>query len=74
MESELCAKCLSAVEAQQAAMAPRNVTKGIGLLLTADAFKWLGITPSPDLRVGDYVRVELVAGAVPDIGFCEDCE
>jgi len=72
----ICSGCEEAAELQRVAMEPREVRSGYALIAHRDALLAYGALPLPDVRLGDLVRVELVAAAVPDAGWCanEDCD
>lgn len=69
-----CRRCEEAAEAQREAMAPREVREGYAVLSHVRGLQAYGDMPFPDVRLGDVVKVSLVAAAVPDVGWCEECE
>ncbi len=52
-------------------MRPRMVTEGVAVVGTRDGLLAYSTMPFPDVRIGDVVRVTLIAGAVEDMGFCD---
>jgi hypothetical protein len=77
--SVICDRCgkpdpSEAIARQQAQMMPRKRTEGLAVVAHRDAFQWR--SEPADIRVGDIVRVTLIAGAVSDItaGFYCECE
>jgi len=71
---ETCQRCEEAAARQAEAMAPRKIREGYAVVLSLDALRWRNGELTPDIRVGDVVRVILVGGAVPDMPYCEKCE
>lgn len=79
-----CSRCEETARAQAEAMQPREeIANALALVIRSDGLKWIDTRPASqrakegeleqDLRIGDIIRVTLIAGAVPDGGFC-DCE
>lgn len=68
-----CKSCEESARLQQEAMVPREVREGLAVVRKRDALMSFGGLKVPDVRMGDVVRVQLVAAAVPD-GRCWDCE
>ena len=56
---------------QQEAMHTREITSGIAKVLNTSGYEFL--FDQPDIRVGDIVRIILVAQAVPDITYSFYC-
>lgn len=73
-DAEPCISCEEAAEAQAKAMAPREIREGYAMIAHVNALLPYGSKPVPDVRLGDLVKVTLVAAAVPDAGPCEDCD
>ncbi len=67
----LCAECQVQARRQAEQMKPRECREGMALLARNDALAAYGSLPLPDVRIGDVVKVTLVAGAVEDMGWCE---
>lgn len=70
-----CPRCEEQAQRQAEQMAPREHTVGIARVNNLDALAWVidGKHVTPDIRLGDFVRIELVAGAVEDMGWCPEC-
>lgn len=79
--TRLCDRCgkpdpADAIADQQDAMQPRHFPPSRVMVTRADAFAAILQHEQPDIRIGDIVRIELIAGAVPDVtaGFYCECE
>ena len=70
----ICQNCIESAEAQRIAMEPRQVKEGWALVAMRDPFLQVAGQPLPDIRIGDIVEVRLIAGAVPDAGWCHNSE
>lgn len=78
-EYGLCEACgrpdpSDAIAAQQKAMKPRTNREGRVMVTRSDWFTAIFQYEQPDIRIGDIVRVELIAGAVPDVTADFYCE
>lgn len=64
-----------AIAQQQEAMKPRKNREGRVMVTRSDWFTSIFQYEQPDIRIGDIVRVELIAGGVPDVtaGFYCEC-
>lgn len=73
---ETCGKpdASEAIAAQQEAMQPRHFPRSRVLVTNADAFSAILQYEQPDVRIGDIVKIELIAGAVPDVTADFYCE
>lgn len=71
---ELCASCSEQADRQAEQMKPRTLREGVAMIAKQAAFVPVHNRPLPDVRMGDIVRVVLVAGAVEDLGFCDNVD
>jgi hypothetical protein len=72
-DAKLCERCEAAADRQAAQMAPREVREGVARVLRDDSLEFI-VGPAADIRIGDIVRVQLVAGAVEDMPWCDECD
>ena len=72
----LCAICQESAARHPDAAQLREPREGVAIIGRTDALLPCPAAVLPDVRIGDVVRVSLVAAAVPDMNFCDDaaCE
>lgn len=67
-----CGACLEQGARQAEQLRPREPKEGLAMVARTDALSSYGHLPLPDVRLGDVVRVELVAAAIEAGHWCTE--